>query len=326
MNVLRVNRLLLGFGVVCSLATGASLLSGCGNGSGPGAVALDTPTSGSIRISVDATFEPILKSHVDTFEKIYTAAKIRTAYKPEQDVMRDLLNDSVRAVVVARQLTDEERGYFDRLKIVPRTAHVATDGLAVLVNPANPDTMLTMGQLRDIFTGRKTQWSQVSGKAGKLGAISVVFDQNRSSTARYVQDSVTRGAALAKEVFASESNPKLIEYVASHPNAIGVIGVNWISDMDDAQAQSFRRQVRVVGVSRSESPASADDYVQPYQAYLATKAYPLRRNVYIVSREARAGLGTGFASFVAGNQGQLIFLKAGLMPATGQVRLIQANP
>ncbi|WP_235917484.1 PstS family phosphate ABC transporter substrate-binding protein [Hymenobacter busanensis] len=298
---------------------------GCGNNNGGQAQFTDTPTSGTVPIAVDATFEPILKSHVDTFQKLYTSAHVTASYKPEQEVMRDLLDDSVRLVVVGRPLLPDEKTVFDQLKIVPRVTHVATDGVAIIVHPSNPDSLLTMAQLRDIFTGAKTKWSQLGGKKSQPGDINVVFDQNRSSTAHYVQDSVARGAALIKQAFASESNPKLIEYVASHPNAIGVIGVNWISDQDDAQVQSFLRQVRVVGVSRSATPTKPEDYVQPFQAYLATKTYPLQRKVYIISREARAGLGTGFASFVAGNKGQLIFLKSGLMPATGQVRLVQAN-
>jgi len=150
----------------------------------------------------------------------------------------------------------------------------------------------------------------------------VVFDANRSSTTRYVQDSITRGAALTKRVFAAKSNPALLDYVATHPNAIGIVGANWISDRDDAAVQRFLKRVRVAGISKSNNPASADDYLQPYQAYLALKTYPLRRDVYIISREGRAGLGTGFASFVAGTKGQLIVLKSGLMPAIGQTRIV----
>jgi phosphate transport system substrate-binding protein len=311
-----------------ALALGAVLLTGCNRTKPDGSIAVDdTPTTGNVRVSIDNTFEPILKSHVDTFQKLYEYAHVEAAYKPEQEVMRDLLDDKVRAVVVSRELKADEQTVFKQAQIVPRITHIATDGVAIIVHPSNPDSLLSMQQLRDIFTGRTQKWAQVSNKNAKLGDISVVFDQNRSSTARYVQDSITRGAALAKQVFASESNPKLVEYVATHPNAIGVIGVNWISDQDDTQVQSFLRRVKVAALGKSTvaNPSSPADYVKPYQAYLATGEYPLRRKLYIISREARAGLGTGFASFVAGNKGQLIFLKSGLMPATGQVRLVQAN-
>ncbi|RTQ53532.1 phosphate ABC transporter substrate-binding protein, PhoT family [Hymenobacter gummosus] len=311
-----------------ALLLGAALLSSCNGGGSNASTAdadSDTPTSGNIKVSIDNTFEPILKSHVDTFQKLYQYAHVQAAYKPEREAMKDLLEDKVRAIIIARGLKPNEQAVFDQLKIIPRVTHVATDGVAIIVHPSNPDSLLSLTQLHDIFTGKLKQWKQVSGKASALGTISAVFDQNNSSTTRYVQDSVTRGAALAGDVFASESNPKLIDYVATHPNAIGVIGVNWISDLDDDKVKGFLNRIRVASVGKVAQPTRPSDYVQPYQAYLATKEYPLRRDLYVISREARAGLGTGFASFVAGNQGQLIFLKSGLMPAIGQVRLVQAN-
>jgi phosphate transport system substrate-binding protein len=65
--------------------------------------------------------------------------------------------------------------------------------------------------------------------------------------------------------------------------------------------------------------------LQPYQAYLALKTYPLRRELFVINREARTGIASGFASFVAGTKGQLIILKSGLLPATGQTRIVTTS-
>jgi phosphate transport system substrate-binding protein len=306
------------------LALSGLLFSCNSGGSSTNTAATDTPTSGSIRVGVDETFEPILKSQIDTFQKLYPGAQIQAVYEPEQQVLQSFLADSTRLAIVSRDLTSQEKGVLERLQLSPRTIRIGVDGVAIIVHPSNPDSLLTLPQLRSIFTGQQKQWAQVNSK-NKLGDITIVFDNNNSSTARFVQDSVTRGATLTKAAFASKSNPALIDYVATHPNAIGVIGVNWISDRDDASVQKFLKRVRVVGVSPKATGSTPDDYVQPYQAYLAQKTYPLRRELYVISREARAGLGTGFASFVAGNKGQLIMLKSGLMPATGQVRLIEVK-
>ena len=302
---------------------GALGLVGCNGGNKP-AAALDTPTSGTINIGVDETFAPIIKSEVDTFQKLYPGAQIRAMYKAENDVMRAFMDDSVRLAVVSRQLTEAEKAHFKSIQIEPRAIRIGVDGVAIILHPSNPDSLLTTAQLRGIFTGQLKQWNQLS-PGNKKGEITAVFDNNNSSTARFVQDSITRGTGLAKGIFASESNPALLDYVASHPNAIGVIGVNWISDRDDKGVQKLLKRVRVAGISAKAANSTPDDYVQPYQAYLAQKTYPLRRELYVISREARAGLGTGFASFVAGNKGQLIMLKSVLMPATGQVRIIDVK-
>jgi len=309
---------------VASLFVAASLLTACNQNQPGTAAATDTPTSGAISISVDETFAPIIKSEVDTFQKLYQNAKVTAYYKPEQEAVQDLLSDKVRVAVLSRELNATEKAEFDRMKLVPRATRIATDGLAIIVHPSNPDSLLSVPQLRDIFTGKTQQWSQVSRKKN-LGTINVVFDANRSSTTRYIQDSVTRGAALTPRAFAAKSNSALLDYVANHPNAIGVVGANWISDRDDAAVQKFLKSVRVVGVSTETGAPNLDDYVQPYQAYLALKTYPLTRSVYVISREARTGLGTGFMSFVAGNQGQLIILKSGLLPAIGQMRVVNTN-
>ena len=297
--------------------------------------ATDTPTSGNVGISVDETFAPILASQVDTFQKLYTDAHVRVSYQPEDSVFLDLLNDKVKAIVVARELNADEQQVLKKQDMLPVTTKVGIDGLAIILHPSNPDSLLTLAQLRGIFGGQTTQWSQVSGQK-KLGAINVVFDANRSSTSHFMRDSLLRGAALTPKAFAAQSNEKLLDYVASHPTAVGVVGVNWVSDMDDPSARKYRRIIRVASITSRPNPTK-DDYIQPDQVYLAPKSqellkqhpelqnYPLRRNLYAISREARAGLGSGFVTFVAGQKGQLIFQKSGLMPANMQARIVTTN-
>ena len=315
---------------LATAVVGALGVVACNGPGSPGAQ--DTPTSGTVAVSVDETFAPILQAQVDTFAKLYPNAHVRMSFQPEEKVMLDLINDKIKVAVVSRELNAEEKADFAKQTIVPRTTRIGIDGLAIVLNRANPDSLLTVAQLAEIFTGNAANWSQVSGKKG-LAAINVVFDANRSSTTRFVLDSVTRGAALTKRAFAASSNPALLDYVATHPNAIGIVGVNWISDRDDPTAMKFLNKVRVASITARPNP-TANDYIQPYQAYLAEKTpeqlaghaelqnYPLRRSLYVISREARAGLGTGFASFVAGKNGQLIFQKSGLLPAQMQARII----
>jgi len=281
----------------------------------------DTPTSGHLKISVDESFMPIIDSHVYTFQKLYKYAQVEATYKPEGEAIKDLLNDSARVIIVPRKLTPEETRIFDRMKLTPRVNRIAVDGVALIVHPDNPDTLLTLQQVRNIFTGKTNNWNQVTGK-NKSSEITIVFDNTGSSTVRYIRDSINLKQPLPAKVFAAKSNPALIDYVSQNPNAIGVLGVNWISDADDSTAVGFLNKIKVIGVSKEANPSSTESYYQPYQAYLAQGTYPLRRDLYVISREARAGLGTGFASFVAGDKGQRIFLKSGLMPAQGQIRLV----
>ncbi|MEJ8803584.1 PstS family phosphate ABC transporter substrate-binding protein [Pontibacter sp. H249] len=282
---------------------------------------LDTPTTGSISISIDESFQPILETQISTFESIYKYADLNPAYKPEGQVINDLLNDSTKVAVLARKLNEEEKAVFDKRKIVPRTTKIAIDAVALIVNKNNKDTLLTVDELKSIFSGKVKTWKELD-ETSTLGDITIVFDNNNSSTARYVRDTLIAGQQLPSNTYASNSHKALIEYVDQNENAIGVIGVNWISDFDDATVIGFMNQIKVVAISSDPAPFTNDSYYQPYQAYIAQAEYPLRRYLYIISTEGRTGLGTGFASYVAGDKGQRIILKSGLVPATMPVRVV----
>ena len=303
------------------LALSLMILAACG---GDPETSRDTSTTGTISISVDETFQPIIESQVSTFEGIYKYANINDHYKTEGAVFNDLLDDSTRIAIVSRKLTANEKAVFDQRKLTPRYTKIAIDAVALIVNSKNQDTLLTMNQVRDIFTGKIANWSQINS-ASKLKDIAIVFDNNNSSTARYMRDTLMAGQPLPAGTSASNSHAALIDYVAKNENAIGVIGVNWISDRDDTTSLNFLGKIKVVGLSSEENPITTDSYYQPYQAYIAQGEYPLRRFLYIISTEGRAGLGTGFASYVASDKGQRIILKSGLVPATMPVRIVGFN-
>ena len=245
----------------------------------------------------------------------------RPAYKPEGEVVKDLINDSTRIVVLSRELTADEVATIEKNKRIPRTTRIAVDAVALITNPNNPDSLLTLDEVKDIFNGRVKKWGELEEKS-ELGDITIVFDNNNSSTARYVRDSLTTNQKLPQNTFAANSHQALIDYVAQNENALGVIGVNWISDLDDSTAVSFLNKIKVVGISEDPAPLTTESFYQPYQAFIAQQAYPLRRYLYVISTEGRTGLGTGFASFLGGDQGQRIFLKSGLVPATMPVRVV----
>lgn len=300
------------------LLTGSLVYSGCGES---GTTPSDTPTSGKINISVDESFQPIIESQVSTYEGIYKRADITASYKSEGEVIEDMLNDSTRIGVLSRDLTPQEKAVFEKKKLIPRVTKFAVDAVAIIVNRNNPDSLFTLDELKSIFSGRTKSWSQYNSDS-KLKNITIVFDGNNSGTARFVKDSIIANNRLPQNTYATDSHEALIDYVEKNENALGVIGVNWISDFDDSTAVGFQKRIKVAGISAEAVPRSTESYYQPYQAYIAQEVYPLRRYLYIINTTGRSGLGTGFVSFVAGDKGQRIILKSGLVPATSPVRVV----
>lgn len=277
----------------------------------------ETPTRGKIKISIDESFQLLYDTQLYTFESLYVNAEITAAYKPEAEVLADFLNDSVRTVVLTRDLTKAEKDMLLSQKFVARTTKVAHDALALIVNKSNPDSLLLDIQFADILRGKTTSWKQLNAKSGDI-PINVVFDNNKSGNVRYFRERFSLTGNFPKNCFAVNSNAEVIKYVKENKSALGIISVNWISDTQDSISEKFLQDVRVVEVGTDPM-----NYCKPYQGYIADGTYPFCRDVYMIGRETFSGLGTGFASFVAGDQGQRIVLKSGLVPATMPIRLIE---
>jgi phosphate transport system substrate-binding protein len=282
-----------------------------------GADYTDTPTSGKVNISVDESYALLFDTQIYTFESLYPNAKVNAKFKPEQEAINDLLKDSSKVAVLSRELTKNELATFKAANIYPVTTKIAEDAVAFVVNNNNLDTALSLKQIKEFLTGKDTAWPQ-----NKSQRINIVFDNPNSANYRYLKELVNN-VEFGKNTFAVKSNPEVINYVSSHENSLGVISVNWISDRDDTLSQAFLKKVKVVGLTDEEFPNELTKFRKPHQAYIANKLYPLCRSVYMINRQTRAGLGTGFVSFVAGEKGQRMMKLAGLVPATMQVRLIQ---
>jgi phosphate transport system substrate-binding protein len=279
----------------------------------------ETPTRGKIRISVDESFQLLYDTQIYTFQSLYVNAKITPWYKPEADVVNDLINDSVRTIVITRDLTQKEKDYLYAQKFIARTTKIAYDALALIVNPENTDTLMLESQFSDILKGKISNWKQIDPKSSG-NIINVVFDNNKSGNVRYFRDKFSLPGKFPANCFAVSSNEEVINYVKNNRSALGIISVNWISDTQDSVSERFLKSVRVMEVG-----TNIGNYCKPYQGYIAEGSYPLCRNVFMICRENFSGLGSGFISFVAGDQGQRIVLKSGLVPATMPVRLIEIN-
>lgn len=297
----------------------ALLFSACDSGHKP----LDTPTSGTITIAADESFEAIAQAEVNTFNGLYKYATITPQFVSEQECFKRLMNDSVRLIITTRTLAVEESIYFDRQKLHPRATKIAYDALAIIVNKENPDTLFRYDELKEIFSGKVNTWAQRKPNS-TLGEIHIVFDNTGSGNVRMIREKMLGNAEapLPSNCFAAKTNPEVIDYVNTHKDALGIIGVSWVSDGDDTVLKGFLNKIKVAAVAPAVNMKGAGEYYLPFQAYIAQGVYPLIREVFVVSREARTGLGTGFASFIASDKGQRIILKSGMVPATMPIRLI----
>jgi phosphate transport system substrate-binding protein len=284
----------------------------------------NTTISGTTTIAMDETFRPVIEAELDLFKGIYGYAEIKPEYLPQQLVFERLLNDSVRLIVASRQLTLDEISLINQRKLFPKQLKVATDAIALIVHPSCKDSLISIRQIREILTGKITNWSQLNSTSPAM-PIRVLFDNEKSGIVQYLADSLCHANFPTTGMSALQYNREVIEYTASHPGVLGFIGTSWISNKNDSLHLSFHKKIKVLSVSSSDIPTVENSY-KPYQAYLLDNLYPLTRSVYIINCKPRSGLATGFASFVASDKGQRIILKSGIVPAVAPARVVNVRP
>ncbi len=280
----------------------------------------NTMRSGYIKIAVDQTVQNVIQQQIDVFEGLYPV-DIEPIYTTEQEAVELLKNDSVRLAVTARKFTEAEVSYFNSKTFQPEAVRIAIDGVAVITNPANRDSVISAKDMKRILTGEVTQWNQIF-PGSRLGKIQVVFDNTNSSIVRYANDSICRDIPLSKELNALELNEEVVEHVAKVPSAMGLIGVNHISDENDSTVIEFTKKIRVMRVSY-EDTANTENSVQPYQYYLYNGQYPFRREIFILLNDPRGELPKGFSRFISSDQGQRIIKRTGLLPSTMPIQTVK---
>lgn len=257
---------------------------------------------GTIHISCDESFKPVIDEEIKVYESQYPETKIIVHYKPEAECLKDFTVDSIKMIIATRGYSEAERNFMmDSLRVGPEKLVVARDLIAVIINPAAKDSFFSMQEIKNLLSGKS-----------KKNLIPVFDGTRATSTVRFMLDSVLKGESLGKNVQAAESSVAVIDYVSKTPNAVGFVGYSWIGNEDDTSQVAYMKKVKTAWV---ESTDSAGSYVKPSQYFIYTKSYPLVRDVVYNLKENHIGLAHGFARFLASMQGQLIFRRAYLMPA-----------
>jgi phosphate transport system substrate-binding protein len=251
---------------------------------------------GKVAILVDESIQPIVEDVQAVFESKYDAT-LTLLPKSEKEAILDLANDKAKVIVLSRRLNAEENKLFQQKKIIPRATVFATDAIAFIKNKATNDTIIALSDVIDFMKGKK---NAIKG---------LVFDNPNSSTVRYM-DSLAGISEIPKEgVFSFNTNDEVIRYVEKNPGMIGIVGMNWLSQPKPT-SQKIVDNLIVLSVKNT----NGKEYVYPSQENIATKAYPLARDLFIINCQGYEGLGMGFSSFISGEIGQRIILKSGLAP------------
>lgn len=260
---------------------------------------------GKVTILVDETIKPLIEDQVAVFESTYKA-EISLVAKSENELLDMAIKDTTVVMILSRPLDENETRYFEKFKIKPRVTQFATDAIAFISNIKDKDTLLA---LKDVvaFMQTKSQ-SKIKG---------LVFDNPNSSTVRYLTQLAKISELPQTGVYSFKSNEEVVKFVSENEGMIGVVGVNWLLQ----PAENIRKYLTNINVLSVEG-LNKNAYFAPTQNNLAEGTYPLARDLFIINCQGSSGLGMGFSSFLAGEIGQRIVLKSGMLPSTMPSRKI----
>ncbi len=213
-----------------------------------------------------------------------------------------LISGTCDIAMSSRNIKEKEIALAKQKGINPNEIKVALDGLAVVVNPANSVTKLTLDQLAGIFTGKISTWKEVDGKDGKIVILS---REVNSGTHVYFKEHVLRkNDPNSKEEFAPgalmlSSSQAIADEVAQNSSAIGYYGMGYIS--------SKQKPIMVAKDEKAE-------YEAPTIENVINGKYPISRPLFLYTNAEPQGLVKKFIDFCLYKEGQDIVLKTDFVP------------
>ncbi len=215
-----------------------------------------------------------------------------------------LINGTVDLANASREMKDNEIEDARKNGVEPIEHQVAIDALAIIVNPDNPVSQLTIDQLAEIFTGRITNWQDVGGNDAPIVLVS--RETNSGTHVYFLEEVVRKGDSNNTDVFARQtllmpSSVGITSEIQRNPNAIGYDGLGYVTEHE-----------KLIAVAKD----AGTPYVLPSVASGADGSYPIARGLYIYSAGEPTGEIANYLNWIKGPEGQQIVADLGFVPLT----------
>lgn len=207
-----------------------------------------------------------------------------------------LINGSTDICNASRPMKPSEREKLkSRFNSLGVEVKVAKDGLSIYLNNANPVKELTVDQIKDIYSGKITNWKEVGGKDAR---IIVYGRENSSGTYVFFKDNVLDGKDFTPTMQSLPGTAAVANAVVKDKNAIGfggaayAVGVKFAAIKEDANSQAYF----------------------PDEDTIRSGKYPLSRFLFMYLKSKPTGEIKNFIDWILGSEGQSLIAKVGYFP------------
>jgi phosphate transport system substrate-binding protein len=200
-----------------------------------------------------------------------------------------LLDKTTDIATSSRKIKPEEIEKAKASGVNPNEIAIALDGIAVIVHPTNSVKALTKAQIKDVYTGKIANWSELGGKNAKI----VVINRDTSSgTYEAFETLALNKEKVRPDALTTASNQAVAQTVSQTPGAIGYIGHGFLSS-----------KVKAVTV----------DKIECTKQNIQSDKYPLSRYLYVYTNGKPSGSVLKFIDFLLGAEGQKLVVEEGFV-------------
>jgi phosphate transport system substrate-binding protein len=217
-----------------------------------------------------------------------------------------LINGTVDIANASRKIKDEEIAQAKANGIDPVEHIIARDAIAVIVNPENPVSQLTLKQISDIYSGKLSNWKEIGGDDRPIVRLS---RETNSGTHVYFLETVLRlGKKDDKTLFSMDtlllpSSEGIVAEIRQNPNAIGYDGLGYVP-----------KDLKMIAIAKEEGGA----YVLPSIATVNDKTYPIARDLYMYTNGQPKGVVKEYLDWILSPEAQDIVAQLGFVPVGNQ--------
>jgi phosphate transport system substrate-binding protein len=247
----------------------------------------------TIKISGSTTVLPIVQKAADEYMASHPDADIQISGGGSGVGIQAIGAKTVDIGMSSREVTTAEMAKYPAFVVTT----VAQDGIAVVVNPANEIQYITLDQIKDIYLGKITKWTQITGAnvPGTNNQIVIIGRDSASGTRAYFDESVLLKTTPTKTMLEKNSNGAVLQTIAQTPGSIGYVSIGFVS-----------RDVKALPIWYN-----FDKIVAPTLENVKSKSYPVSRDLYVITNGQPAGLAGDFITYLLSPEGQKIVADEG---------------
>jgi phosphate transport system substrate-binding protein len=257
---------------------------------------LSTGQRQTIKISGSTTVLPIIQKAADEYMAAHPDADIQITGGGSGVGIQAIGAKTVDIGMSSRDVTAAEMTKYPSFVVTT----VAQDGIAVIVNPSNEIRFITQDQVKNIYLGTITKWTEINGAnvPGTNNQIVVVGRDSASGTRSYFDEVVLLKATPTKNMLEKNSNGAVLQTIAQTPGAIGYVSIGFVS-----------KDVKPLPIWWN-----SQQFIAPTLENVKTRTYPISRDMYVITNGKPTGLTGDFIKYILGPEGQKIVADEGYVP------------